>query len=47
VNSRWIDIKAQDGNRFKGYLSLHRSSARSRAPDSIPGNDDQLMDLRK
>jgi len=22
MNSRWIDIKAQDGGSFKGYLSL-------------------------
>jgi hypothetical protein len=47
MNSRWIDIKSQDGSRFKGYRSLPRRSARSRAPDSIPGNDDQLMDFRK
>ena len=24
MNTRWIDIKAQDGGRFRGYLSLPR-----------------------
>jgi len=28
MNSRWIDIKAQDGGRFKGYLSLPHQAAK-------------------
>ncbi|MCX7142918.1 MAG: dienelactone hydrolase family protein [Proteobacteria bacterium] len=29
MNSRWIDIDAQDGGRFKGYLSLPRQAAKA------------------
>jgi len=29
MNSRWIDIKAQDGGRFKGYLSLPRQAEKA------------------
>ncbi len=36
MNSRWIDIKAQDGGRFKGYLSLpHQAKKGGKGPGIV------------
>ena len=36
MNSRWIDIKAQDGGSFKGYLSLpHRTEKGTKGPGIV------------
>ena len=36
MNSRWIDIKAQDGGRFKGYLSLpHQREKAAKGPGIV------------
>jgi carboxymethylenebutenolidase len=36
MNSRWIDIKAQDGGRFKGYLSLpHQAEKGGKGPGIV------------
>jgi dienelactone hydrolase len=36
MNSRWIDIKAQDGGRFKGYLSLpHQVEKTGKGPGIV------------
>jgi carboxymethylenebutenolidase len=36
MNSRWIDIKAHDGGRFKGYLSLpHQEHTAGKAPGIV------------
>ncbi len=36
MNSRWIDIKAQDGGRFKGYLSLpHQAGKGGKGPGIV------------
>ena len=36
MNARWIDIEAQDGGRFKGYLSLPHQAEKGGKVDS-PG----------
>ena len=36
MNSRWIDIKAQDGGTFKGYLALpHNADKGAKAPGIV------------
>ena len=36
MNSRWIDIKAQDGGQFKGYLSLpHQAEKAGKGPGIV------------
>lgn len=36
MNSRWIDIKAQDGGSFKGYLSLpHKTDKGTKGPGIV------------
>ena len=36
MNSRWMDIKAQDGGRFKGYLSLpHQTEKGTKGPGIV------------
>jgi carboxymethylenebutenolidase len=36
MNSRWVDIKAQDGGSFKGYLSLlHHADKGSKGPGIV------------
>mgnify|MGYP001606000471 FL=1 len=36
MNSRWIDLKAQDGGRFKGYLSLpHQAGKGGKGPGIV------------